>query len=104
MQILFPSLILVLQSHRLLESIPRPEMTSFMSSFMTGMFDIYTGNNDHIQSTREYNGVIHAFKKIFQNEGFVGFFKGYPVSMFSMPATFLYLTTLEVNFNRNVIG
>ena len=68
------------------------------------MSDIYTGNNDRIQSTREYNGVIHAFKKIFQNEGFVGFFKGYPVSMFSMPATFLYLTTLEVNFNRIVIG
>jgi len=55
------------------------------------------------QSTREYNGVIHAFKKIFQNEGFVGFFKGYPVSMFSMPATFLYLTTLEVNL-RITIG
>ena len=58
------------------------------------MYNVY---NDQIQSTREYNGVIHAFKKIFQNEGFVGFFKGYPVSMFSMPATFLYLTTLEVN-------
>ena len=68
------------------------------------MTDISTGYNDHKQSTREYNGVIHAFKKIFQNEGFVGFFKGYPVSMFSMPATFLYLTTLEVNFNRIVIG
>jgi len=51
------------------------------------------------QSTREYNGVIHAFKKIFQNEGFVGFFKGYPVSMFSMPATFLYLTTLEASWD-----
>jgi len=43
--------------------------------------------------------VIHAFKKIFQNEGLLGFFKGYPVSMVSLPASFFYLTTLEASWD-----
>lgn len=50
------------------------------------------------QKTAEYKGVLDAFRKIFRNEGLGGFFKGYPASLVSLPATMLYLTTLEVSW------
>ena len=50
----------------------------------------------------QYKGIIDAVRKIRSSEGFFGFFKGYPISLLSLPAGFVYLTTLEVKKFRNL--
>jgi len=46
----------------------------------------------------QYSGTLDAIKKIARREGLNGFFKGYPISMLSLPAGFIYLTSLELSW------
>jgi len=50
------------------------------------------------KADRQYSGMFDAAKKIVRQEGYSGFFKGYPISMMSLPAGFIYLTTLELSW------
>lgn len=50
------------------------------------------------KADRQYSGILDAAKKIARSEGYMGFFKGYPISMLSLPAGFIYLTSLELSW------
>jgi len=50
------------------------------------------------KATKQYNGMFDAFKKIAKTEGVSGFFKGYPISMLTLPSAFIYMTALEISW------
>lgn len=50
------------------------------------------------KADRQYRGIIDAVRKIGKSEGYRGFFKGYPISLMSLPAGIIYLMTLELGW------
>lgn len=58
-------------------------------------------------ATRQYSGQLDVAKKILKNEGFRGFYKGYPISLISLPASLAYIEAMEHSWHylpADIIG
>jgi len=77
------------------------KMGTMMVSMRTFLFPLQvvkTRLQFQNKADRQYRGMVDAMCKIAKSEGMTGFFKGYPTSMLSLPAGFMYLTTLELSW------
>jgi solute carrier family 25 protein 44 len=50
-------------------------------------------------STRQYSGQLDVIRKIFKKEGFRGFYRGYPISLLSLPASLAYIEAMELSWH-----